>query len=979
LAICRLQSFIAKDVILAGVRSVTLFDPEPAALADLSAQFFLSPANIGHRRDHSCRAELAELNEYVPVSVLEGPNSVAALDVEVISRFQVVVVIDQPLAYQLAINAITHPRNIAFISAETHGLFGGVFCDFGSGFVVSDATGEPPLLGMISGVSRDGEGIVTCLEETRHGLEDGDYVTFKEVKGMKELNGCLPRKVKVLGPYTFGIGDTTSFGEYQTGSGVFEQVKQPKVLNFLALNESLPQPEFVTSDWAKMDRQQTIHVGFQALSTFMEKTGSLPRPRNQSDAEELVKLAKEIDLAVDEVLIKEIAFGSQGYLAPMAAFLGGLVAQEVLKACSGKFHPIKQNFYFDALECLGPKAFESLTEEECAPIGSRYDSQIAVFGRKFQERLGSLKGFIVGAGAIGCELVKLFALLGVGAGPEGRVEITDMDTIEKSNLNRQFLFRPHHVGKSKSTTAAEAAIAINPEMKGKFCARMDRVGVETEGVFGDSFFESLDFVTNALDNMEARKYMDRRCVFYRKPLLESGTLGTKGNTQVVVPHLTESYSSSQDPPEKTIPFCTLHNFPNTIEHTIQWAMDQFHGLFRADPESANLFLNNPVDFKNSLLQPGQGHKDRLERVLHVLVSERPLGFEQCVEWARLKFEEFFSNNIQQLLFNFPRDAVTSTGALFWSGPKRAPVPLVFSAEDPIHMSFIMTAANLRAENFGLRGSRDVAVIKKALSSVVVADFMPRSGVKIQVNESETASDAASSINSGEEEISELMHALPDPDGLVGFRMVPIEFEKDVDLNLHVDFVAATANLRAINYEIAPAERHRVKQIAGKIIPAIATTTAVVAGLVGLELYKVADGCTDIGRYKNGFVNLALPFTGFSEPIPATRTRYGTAEWTLWDRFEVKGNLTLAELLEMFRRQHSIEITMLSYGSSMLFGFIRSKQVVEERMAMPMVTLVESVGKKELPPHVNSLVLEMLAEDLEGNDIEVPYILLTFRS
>ena len=74
--------------------------------------------------------------------------------------------------------------------------------------------------------------------------------------------------------------------------------------------------------------------------------------------------------------------------------------------------------------------------------------------------------------------------------------------------------------------------------------------------------------------------MDRRCVFYRKPLLESGTLGTKGNTQVVVPYLTESYSSSQDPPEKSIPICTLKNFPNAIEHTLQWARDNFEGIFK---------------------------------------------------------------------------------------------------------------------------------------------------------------------------------------------------------------------------------------------------------------------------------------------------------------------------------------------------------------------------------------------------------------
>ncbi len=62
--------------------------------------------------------------------------------------------------------------------------------------------------------------------------------------------------------------------------------------------------------------------------------------------------------------------------------------------------------------------------------------------------------------------------------------------------------------------------------------------------------------------------MDRRCVYYAKPLLESGTLGTKGNVQVVLPYVTESYGSSQDPPEKTVPMCTLHNFPNVIEHTL---------------------------------------------------------------------------------------------------------------------------------------------------------------------------------------------------------------------------------------------------------------------------------------------------------------------------------------------------------------------------------------------------------------------------
>ena len=65
------------------------------------------------------------------------------------------------------------------------------------------------------------------------------------------------------------------------------------------------------------------------------------------------------------------------------------------------------------------------------------------------------------------------------------------------------------------------------------------------------------------------QYMDRRSIIYEKPLLESGTLGTKGNTQVVLPYITESYSSSQDPPEKQAPSCTVKSFPNAIAHTIE--------------------------------------------------------------------------------------------------------------------------------------------------------------------------------------------------------------------------------------------------------------------------------------------------------------------------------------------------------------------------------------------------------------------------
>jgi ubiquitin-activating enzyme E1 len=137
----------------------------------------------------------------------------------------------------------------------------------------------------------------------------------------------------------------------------------------------------------------------------------------------------------------------------------------------------------------------------------------------------------------------------------------------------------------------------------------------------------------------------------------------------------------------------------------------------------------------------------------------------------------------------------------------------------------------------------------------------------------------------------------------------------------------------LNYGISPADRHKTKFIAGKIIPAIATTTALVTGLVCLELYKLIDGKDKIEDYKNGFVNLALPFFGFSEPIAAPQLEYHEQKFSLWDRFDIEGDVTLQEIIDYFKREHELEVSMLSSGVSMLYSFFMPKKKLEERLPM----------------------------------------------
>jgi ubiquitin-activating enzyme E1 len=181
----------------------------------------------------------------------------------------------------------------------------------------------------------------------------------------------------------------------------------------------------------------------------------------------------------------------------------------------------------------------------------------------------------------------------------GCLVITDKDTIEKSNLSRQLLFRDHDVGEFKS---------VLPTCQIE--AHTSRVGEEEDGPFDDDFWSSgCDVVLNALDNVEARLFVDDKCVSNGRGLIDyAGTLGPKGNVQVVVPFQSESYGSSADPPEPDIPVCTLKNFPYDISHTIQWARDLFDGYFYRRPRQANDHVaeiateEDLTDFANMLIR-----------------------------------------------------------------------------------------------------------------------------------------------------------------------------------------------------------------------------------------------------------------------------------------------------------------------------------------------------------------------------------------
>ncbi|XP_006797529.1 SUMO-activating enzyme subunit 2 [Neolamprologus brichardi] len=208
--------------------------------------------------------------------------------------------------------------------------------------------------------------------------------------------------------------------------------------------------------------------------------------------------------------------------------------------------------------------------------------------KELADSISTCKVLVVGAGGIGCELLKNLVLTGFK-----NIEVIDLDTIDVSNLNRQFLFQKKHVGKSKAQVAKESALQFCPSAN--ITAYHDSI---MNPEYNVEFFRKFMLVMNALDNRAARNHVNRMCLAADIPLIESGTAGYLGQVTVIKKGMTECYECQPKPAQKTFPGCTIRNTPSEPIHCIVWAKYLFNQLFgeedadqevspdTADPEAA---------------------------------------------------------------------------------------------------------------------------------------------------------------------------------------------------------------------------------------------------------------------------------------------------------------------------------------------------------------------------------------------------------
>ncbi len=874
---------IAKCLILGGVKKLLIHDKNNISINDLASGYYYSETDIGNNKTDVILDKLRELNPYVEISIsnniYDDINNIELLIVANYDNFS--------LDEIIRLNNLVRDNNKKFIMCSTMGLFGQVFCDFNKNFIVNDIDGEEVKSGTIVDITIDNDKI---LIETAndHNLERSDVIKIKN-----QDNDYTCEVIKVINTKKIFVDNNSFFQDYLTNKCVinttFEQIKQTKTINFQSLEESLYNYDKISSfDVFNFDNTKLCHRLFL----------------NYHNKDSLTDLSDE-----QKVIQEKFSKTCKGNCCPIQSIIGSIVAQEAMKAVSGKFTPIEQWLYFDELSLID---LEDLSTEP-----NRYYSQELIFGKTFQEKLKNSKIFIVGSGAIGCEHLKNFGMMGVG-----NIVITDMDTIEKSNLNRQFLFRNRDIGKFKSEVAGREIMKMNPDIKVQ--VHKNKVGTETEVIYNEEFFNSLTCVANALDNVSARIFVDNLCIKYKKSLLESGTLGTKGNIQTIIPHLTETYGSQSDPPEKSIPICTLKNFPYAIEHTIQYARDYFQGLFVNFPEKVNSYVEKGEKYLESLtLQEVEEFYNELEEL------QIPQSYIDCIKYAYNMWYKLFNNQIIDLIKQYPEDDINDSGIKFWSGTKKFPQYRDFDINNNNDLNFVIALSFLKAHQFNINLDNDfINKFYKYITFVEKPQYQ-ESNKKVAKNEEEQKKlDAEKIAGLDRQTLYKKFKEL----NLELTKLRVNEFEKDDDSNYHIDFVHNFSNLRAENYKITTVDRLETKKVAGKIIPAIATTTALVSGLVALEFIKVLKNKTKIENYKNYFVNLALPMFTFSEPGPVqvNSLANGRFKFTLWDSFDFK-DVVLNEIFEYFDKNYNITITTVMYGQKMIYsGFMNETKANEKK-------------------------------------------------
>ncbi|KAG0229052.1 E1 ubiquitin-activating protein uba2 [Actinomortierella wolfii] len=492
---------------------------------------------------------------------------------------------------------------------------------------------------------------------------------------------------------------------------------------------------------------------------------------------------------------------------------------------------------------------------------AREDYLKRTIGTSLVERIAQARVLMVGAGGIGCELLKNLVMSGFKT-----IEIIDLDTIDVSNLNRQFLFQKQHVKKSKAHIAKASAIAFNPSVN--IVSRHQNIKEEE---FTVDWFKGFDLVMNALDNLDARRHVNKMCLAANVPLIESGTAGYLGQVTVIKKDVTECFDCQPKEAPKTFPVCTIRSTPSAPIHCIVWAKSYLFGQL----------LGNPDDDDDEIISKDDEADSETAKELAALAAESQ-ALKAILETANT---EGYAERVFDKVFHADIIRLRSMEEMWKT--RKPPVPLKYS--DVSESAASDATPNDVADNNGENSSSS-----SSSSSRLKDERLWSLSENVQV--------FCQSLEALTKRLQKMRETDP---------AASIHFDKDDPDAL--DFVTATSNLRANIFGIEKKSRFQVKAMAGNIIPAIATTNAIIAGMMVMLAFKILNN--QLEDCKTGYLAYGRnrPKLIIQEPLAKPNPKCYVCRNTFVDLRVNVDTFTVDNLIKLLEEQGMLEVEIQENG------------------------------------------------------------------
>merc|ERR1712048_1278840 len=391
-------------------------------------------------------------------------------------------------------------------------------------------------------------------------------------------------------------------------------------------------------------------------------------------------------------------------------------------------------------------------------------------------------------------------------------------------------------------------------------------------------------------------------------------------------------------------------------------------------------------------------------------------YAECV---RFSFDEFCVQHIERiknLIHLFPEDEKVKdkvTGEVignFWTGHKKFPQVPKFDLNEDAVLDYMYASSQLYAFMFNVPAdqqpkSRDEFKKIAEGMNLTVPEWKAPTNLKIKVDEDDEDPEEDEKENEAKEkEIEDIMAKLKSMDKSKLLKAMQVaDFEKDDDTNFHIDFIAAVCNTRARNYKIKETSRHKCKIIASKIIAALATTTAMICGLVELEFYKLKLGLGYVQQdaFYNANINLAVAQFQFFQPEAAVRAEEKSVydpvmcmeekhvpyppNWTSWDSLVIDfgRSLTIGEFVKEFPKKfNGITVDLLFKAGKMEKGVLLYNHMIDRKKEDVLNTLLIEKYVKSYGDLVSEkrsyVILDGNFNTKDGDLANLPRIIYVFK-